>query len=174
MTRPLLLAIPIAVSFATVVQAQPVGWRAAAIGGLERTDAAPGTGARDGAYYGAQLGYDWRAGPLLAGAEGDIGGSTARADLPGRRAAQGVFLSLAARVALPIGERQRVFVRGGYAYHAVTYSTGPAFRGSGFTAGGGAERDIGRRLFLRAEYRYSDYGRTVRGQHFIGGIGVRF
>ena len=148
--------------------------RATALGGLERTDSAPGTGAVDGAYYGIQLGADWSLGPLLVGVEGDLGDSTASAALGTNRARQGLFASGAVRLALPVTSGARVFVRGGYAYHDVTYITGPAFHGSGFTGGGGAEIDLGRVMFVRAEYRYADYGNTVRGQQFLGGIGVKF
>lgn len=155
-------------------RAEPTGWRGTALAGVERTDAAPGAGASDGFFYGGQVGYDWQVGPILAGIEGDLGGSTARQDVGGRRARQGVFATAAVRVAVPLGTRLRAFARGGYAYHTVTYDTGSAFHGSGWTLGGGGEADLSDRLFVRGEYRYSDYGSAVRGQHFLLGAGIRF
>ncbi|MFA7588398.1 MAG: hypothetical protein WCY11_19795, partial [Novosphingobium sp.] len=59
-------------------------------------------------------------------------------------------------------------------YHEIGYSTGPGFSGSGYTIGGGGELDLTDALFARAEYRFSDYGSTVRGQHFLLGAGIRF
>ena len=148
--------------------------RATALGGVERTDSAPGTGAVNGAYYGVQVGADWSLGPVLVGVEGEIGDSSASALLPGNRARQGRFANAAVRVAVPVAPGLRGFVRGGYAYHRIDYDTGPDFSSGGYTLGGGAELDVLPRLFLRAEYRYSDYGQTVRGQHFLGGIGIKF
>lgn len=148
--------------------------RATVLGGLERTDSAPGTGAVNGVYYGAQLGADWDIGGLLIGVEGELGDSSASAAIPGNRARQGLFGNAAVRVAVPLTDHLRGFVRGGYAYHQIDYSTGPAFKGSGYTVGGGGEIDLGERLFLRGEYRYSNYGSTVRGQQFLAGAGIKF
>lgn len=148
--------------------------RATVLGGLERTDSAPGTGAVDGFYYGGNLGADWDLGAVTVGIEGELGGSSASAALPGRRASQGLFANAAVRVTLPVSGRARVFARGGYAYHEIGYSTGPGFNGSGYTIGGGGELDLIGNLYLRGEYRFSDYGSTVRGQQFLGGIGVKF
>lgn len=148
--------------------------RATAIAGLERTDAAPGTGAQDGFYYGVQLGADWDLGSVKVGVEGELGDSTATAPtLPGRPA-QGLFGNAAVRVALPITEGSRVFVRGGYAYHRINSASGPDFNGHGYVIGGGAEVDLDKSWFVRGEYRFSDYGQSVRGQHFVGGLGLRF
>jgi len=167
-------AAAILIATASPVFAAPTGLRAAALAGLERTDAAPGTGASDGFYYGGQLGYDWQLGPVIAGVEGDVGGSSATQVIGARRADQGVFASAALRLALPVNQRLRAFVRGGYAYHAVTYDTGRALHGSGWTLGGGGEIDLAKRVFLRGEYRFADYGQTVRGQQFLLGAGLRF
>ena len=169
-----IVAVLLATGLPGIANAQAPQLRATALGGLERTDSAPGSGAVDGTYYGVQLGADWSLGPLLVGVEGDLGDSTASAALGTNRAKQGVFASGAVRLALPVTSGARVFVRGGYAYHEVSYDTGPAFRGSGFTGGGGAEVDLGQIMFVRAEYRYSDYGNTVRGQQFLGGLGIKF
>lgn len=174
MLRLALAAAALLAVSASPALADPTGWRATALAGLERTDGAPGSGASDGFYYGGQLGHDWQLGPVMAGVEGDLGGSSANQIVGTRRAKQGVFASVAVRLVVPLTGGLRGFVRGGYAYHEVTYDTGRAFHGSGWTLGGGGEADVTQRLFVRAEYRFSDYGRTVRGQQFLGGIGLRF
>ena len=159
---------------ATQVAAEPLRLRATVLGGLERTDSAPGTGATDGVYYGVQLGADWNLGGLLVGVEGEVGDSSASAAIPGNRARQGLFGNAAVRVAVSLTDHLRGFVRGGYAYHQIDYTTGPAFKGSGYTVGGGGEVDLSAQLFLRGEYRYSNYGSTVRGQQFLLGAGIKF
>jgi len=158
----------------TPAHAQSPELRAAVIGGLERTDSAPGSGAEDGVYYGVQVGADWDLGGIKAGIEADLGDSTASAPNGGNQANQSLFASAAVRLAVPVTDGTRVFVRGGYAYHKIDYATGPSFDGHGYTLGGGAELDLGERLFVRGEYRYSDYGQTVRGQQFVAGLGIRF
>ena len=171
-------SVPVFVAAITVAAMPTAGHaqelRATAVGGLERTDSAPGTGAVDGFYYGIQLGADWDLGGVSAGVEAELGDSTAAGLLPGNRALQGVFASAAVRLAVPLNDRLQVFVRGGYTYHEIAYTTGPAFKHGGYTVGGGAEIDLTRGLFLRGEYRFSNYGRSVRGQQFLGGAGVRF
>ena len=87
--------------------------RAAVIGGLERTDSAPGSGADDGLYYGVQLGADWDLGGIKAGIEADLGDSTAKTPNGGNQAKQSVFASAAVRLAVPVTDATRVFVRGG-------------------------------------------------------------
>lgn len=173
--RPILAAAIAAAAFAplpALADARTI--RATALGGLERTDSAPGTGAVDGFYYGGNLGADWDLGTVTVGLEGELGGSTASAVLPGRRANQGLFANAAVRVAVPVTNRARVFVRGGYAYHEIGYSTGPGFKGSGYVIGGGGEVDLIGQIYLRGEYRFSNYGSTVRGQQFLGGVGIKF
>lgn len=171
---PVILALLSAGTFATAAQADPTGLRATAIGGLERTDSASGSGASDGFYYGGQLGYDYDLGGLIAGVEAELGGSSARDTVAGVEARHGVFGNAAVRLAVPVTDGARVFARGGYAYHRIDYATGTDFSGSGYVLGGGGEVDLGSRLLLRGEYRFSDYGSQVRGQHFVVGLGLRF
>ena len=175
MTRyPAFAAMALLAGLATPAHAESPQLRGTVIGGLERTDSAPGGGAEDGIYYGVQLGADWDLGGVQAGVEAELGDSTANAPNFGNQANQSLLANAAVRVAVPITGGARVFVRGGYAYHKIDYAIGPAFEGHGYTLGGGAELDLGQSLFVRGEYRYSDYGQTVRGQHFVAGVGIRF
>ncbi|MFM9934598.1 MAG: hypothetical protein ACKVOL_00205 [Novosphingobium sp.] len=113
-------------------------------------------------------------GPVIAGAEGDLCGSSASQVIGTRRADQGVFASATVRLAVPVTDGLRGFVRGGQAYHTVAYDTGRALRGSGWTLGGGGEVDLTKRELVRGEYRFSGYGQTVRGRQFLLGAGLRF
>lgn len=144
------------------------------VAGLERTDTGPAAGARDGFYYGVNLGADWRLGPITAGVEGELGESNARAaDLPGQPA-QGLYANAVVRLAVPVPGGTRIFARGGYAYHRIERTAAPDFDGHGYVIGAGAEVDLIGNVALRGEYRFSDYGQTVRGQHFVAGLSLRF
>lgn len=161
------------VALPSIAQAQ-TGVRVTAIGGLERTDSGPGAGAEDGLYYGAQVGKDWDFGGVMLGLEAEVGKSTAEGTYLLDPARQGLFATGAVRLAIPVTGSTRVFARGGVAHHRIDYATRTDFSGTGYTLGGGVEQDLGSRLFVRGEYRYSDYGSQVRGQHFVGGVGLRF
>ena len=167
-------AIALTAALAAPALADTPQLRGAVIGGLERTDSAPGAGAVDGLYYGVQLGADWDLSGVQAGVEAELGDSTANAPNLGNQANQSLFANAAVRLAVPITGGSRVFVRGGYAYHKIDYAVGRAFEGHGYTVGGGAELDLGQSLFVRGEYRFADYGHTVRGQQFVAGLGIRF
>ena len=159
---------------ATPAQAEGPDLHGGVIAGLERTDTGPGVGARDGFYYGVNLGADWSLGPIKAGVEGELGESTARAsDLPGQPA-QGLFANAVVRLTVPVTGGTRVFARGGYAYHRIDRTAAPDFDGHGYVVGAGAEVDLVGNVALRGEYRYSDYGQAVRGQHFVAGLTFRF
>ncbi len=167
-------AILIALS-APAAGAEPfAGPRVALLGGLDRTDAAPGAGASDGFFYGGQLGYDVALDSFVLGAEADVGASTANGRVGAVRSEQGVFATAAVRVGLPIGSGLLPFARAGYAYNEVDRSGAADLSSSGYTAGAGLEYAAGERLFLRGEYRYSDYGDRLRGQQFLLGTGLRF
>lgn len=150
------------------------GARVAAIAGLDRTDAAPGAGASDGFFYGGQLGYDVALGAVVVGAEADLGGSTATGRVGAVRSEQGLFATAAVRAGVTVGSNLLPFIRAGYAYHEVKRDGASDLSSSGYTVGAGLDYAVGERVFLRGEYRYSDYGDRLRGQQFLAGVGLRF
>lgn len=146
----------------------------AAVAGLDRTDAGPGLGARDALLYGVAGGYDWRFGAAVIGAEAEIDGSTGRQTIAGAERRVGRSLYAGVRAGVIVSRDLLLFAKGGYANGRFGSSAGPAYAGDGFRIGGGVEYSVSRQIFVRGEYRYSDYGREARGQHFAGVIGYRF
>ena len=148
------------------------GTHAAIVAGWDQTDIGPGLPARTGFLYGLATGHDWAAGPIRLGVEGEVAGSTARGEIGGRAQAVGRSLYAGARLGVPIGGRGLVYAKGGYANGRFS---GPAtYTGDGWRIGGGGELALTGRFFLRAEFRYSDYGRVARGQQAVGMVGWRF
>ena len=141
-----------------------------AIAGYDRTDVGPGLPAAGGLVYGLAGGYDIAAGGVRLGGELEADGSTARATVAGapRRVGRSLYAGL--RAGVVVAPRLLVYAKGGYANGRF----GDAYTGDGFRVGGGGEWALGDRVFVRAEYRYSDYGREARGQTWIGGFGYRF
>lgn len=149
------------------------GPRVGAIVGIDETDAAPGLGARSGLLYGVQLGYDRDFGGFVLGAEADIAASDARTETPTFTSNADRYVSAAVRAGFKLADPLLVYARSGVANARISTSLG-RFDQTGFTVGGGAEYAVTDRLYLRGEYRYSDYGSTLRGQQYMAGLGFRF
>lgn len=149
------------------------GPRVGAIVGIDETDAAPGLGARSGLLYGVQLGYDRDLGGFVLGAEADIAASDARTETPAFTSEADRYLSAAVRAGFKLADPLLVYARGGIANTRISTSLG-RFDQTGFTVGGGAEYAVAGRFYVRGEYRYSDYGSTLRGQQYVVGLGFRF
>jgi outer membrane immunogenic protein len=150
------------------------GPRAAVLLGGDNTDAAPGTDARRGFLYGVQLGHDKNFGNFVLGADADILASEASSFVGPVRSEADRYITLAARAGVKIGGRVLAFARGGLADARVTLTPGGSIARAGFTIGGGVEAVVTGQVFLRGEYRYADYGERLRGQHYLGSVGIRF
>ncbi len=146
------------------------GFRAEALAGYDAVKTnSNGLGTPDGLLYGLGLGYDLRAGGAVVGLEGEIADSTASRGAID--AARDIYVG--ARVGLPLGPQMLAYAKAGYANGRVNT---PAFRqnGDGFRLGGGLEYALGGNLFVKAEYRYTNYEQDVERHQLVGGLGVRF
>jgi outer membrane immunogenic protein len=142
--------------------------------------------APSGVVAGLQLGYNWRNGPLLYGAEGDIGylglgGSATSTYVPlgydtSTKTDSGFYMTIRGRLGVILNQ-WAIYATGGYigadtkvsilgACDAVlTCSTASvsgsnsSFR-SGWTLGGGIEGEVGGPWTAKVEYLYYDLGST--------------
>lgn len=146
------------------------GFHAEALAGYDAVKTnSNGLGTPDGLLYGLGLGYDLQAGGVVFGVEGEIADSTAsRGAVDAAR-----DLYAGARVGVPVGPQMLAYAKAGYANGRVNT---PTFRrnGDGFRVGGGLEYKLGGNLFLKAEYRYTNYEQDVERHQVVGGLGVRF
>ncbi len=197
------------------------GFRLEAIGGYDNTSAdndgdfSPGTEDRfddgsgeglDGFLYGIGAGYDFSAGNFLVGVEGEITDSTAGEDDddtfgPGSRssfeAERDIYVG--ARAGVLVSPNGLLYAKGGYtnARFGLDADDGAGFAQDfdatldGFRVGAGFEYLLGRNVFGKIEYRYSNYSdlevdvadtnvdfddfdvNTDRHQ-VVAGVGVRF
>lgn len=148
------------------------GPHAALIAGYDQTDVGPSLGAASGVLYGVTGGYDFALAGVRLGGEAEIAESTAKATITGAEQRVGRSLYVGARFGVPLGDAVLIYAKGGYANGRFSGVT--PYTGNGFRIGGGGEIALSRRLFARTEYRYSDYGRQARGQHWIIAVGTRF
>jgi outer membrane immunogenic protein len=155
-----------------------------------------GTGQRsakgDGVVYGAQVGYDKQMGGVILGIEGELTWASTKTRARNVLVAgDELFAStdrdlyLGARIGVPLSSTAMIYAKGGWtnARYEGFYSTpSAAFDGSnnsdGFRLGAGTELKLTGRTYLKAEYRYSNYGdgpRTDVDRHqLVGGVGFRF
>lgn len=172
------------------------GPRAEAIVGWDRIDDSSTTGvdAEDGVVYGGAVGYDFQVGGAVLGFEGEATGSTTKQEAfgvlaPGDslRVKAGRDLYVGGRVGFLVGERALIYAKGGYTNAQVDtrYRTGTTTVTDketldGWRLGAGAEVSLGGNLYVKGEYRYSNYTEAnntaidLDRHQVVGGIGIRF
>jgi Opacity protein and related surface antigens len=145
--------------------------------------------AAQGVIYGASAGYDLPlSGGMFVGVQGTVADSSTKDCLNdvlavGDRACLKTGRDLAAvvRLGTAIGDRSKLYVFGGYtnARIRLTYddgitSTSDGQNGDGVRVGAGYEYDLSNNLFVKAEYRYSNYESDVSRNQGVVALGVKF
>jgi outer membrane immunogenic protein len=180
-------------AFAQDARAPFTGPRAEAVVGWDRIEDRD-TGQRaDGAVYGGAIGYDFQAGSAVIGFEGEATGATTRQTeygilAPGDRyrASAGRDLYVGGRVGFTVGGNALIYAKGGYTNAKLkerysTATTNVAFDQNvdGWRAGAGAEFKLNDKMYVKGEYRYSQYedddaGINAKRHQVVGGVGIRF
>ncbi|GAM05748.1 outer membrane protein [Novosphingobium sp. MBES04] len=181
-----LFALPAAANAQAFVQVE---------GGLDV--AQQGGDSEAGFSYGVSAGYDYDlSNGMFIGVQGTYGDSTARScvhDIAevGDRACLEARRDLAAvvRLGTQIGARNKLYVLGGYTNTRVglTYKSDTLDQNlagfsdlgahdtlNGFRVGAGYEYDVTSNLFIKAEYRYSNYGSDFSRHQGVLAVGTKF
>ena len=140
--------------------------------------------ATDGWFGGVHAGYNYQAGIMVVGIEGDVefgrasGGFTAAGGL-GFYSHHDWQASIRGRLGATPSDRLLLYVTGGAAFSDLKYgwtTTGGAianrdasFARTGWTTGGGGEYAITDHVTVRLEYRYSDFGQPRFAWPEVGG-----
>lgn len=143
----------------------------------------------NGIQFGGFAGYNFQAGSLVYGVEGDIGYNGAYGNNGLFATRRGLEGSLRGRVGFAPNDALLVYATGGAAatQQRIYDAAGEASNGKiGYTVGAGIEAKMTNNVFGRVEYRYSNFGtqtlntgsgaRDVSSQdHRIGvGLGIKF
>lgn len=174
------------------------GPRVEGVVGWDRVDdgANSGTEASDGVVYGGAIGYDFQTGGAVIGVEGEITGSSNSQRYRGilapndeLRVGAGRDLYLGARVGFLAGPNALIYAKGGYtnARLETRYTNGNTTttigeNADGWRLGAGVEYALANNIYLKGEYRYSNYNRVdnsnididVDRHQVVGGVGIRF
>ena len=153
-----------------------------------------------GVVYGGEVGYDLRYNNLVVGAVGGIDGTSAKnctLDNFGRTCIKGDRnWALGARVGAVVSPRILVYGKGEYVnvrlkgvYDDATDASdsfSDRINRGGYRLAAGAELALARNLYVKAEYRYTDYRHTrydfggdvgradLSRNQIVGGVGIRF
>lgn len=147
-------------------------------------------GFEEGALYGGRIGYDIPVTrSLLLGIDGELNDVTTDQEfLPGTPVLEdGPDAYIGARATLVLSRRFSIYGGAGYSrarqsfFFLINPAGGPfgpvggeeSYQ-DGYRLTGGAQLNIGRRAFIGAEYRYSDYSGFFQRDQFVGSIGFRF
>lgn len=150
----------------------------------------------DGVTYGGAIGYDYQIGHTVIGVEGEITGASTKDTASGVLVAGDSLrvkadrdLYVGGRLGFVAAPRTLIYAKAGYtnAGFDTRYSAGGTTpidfhekdKLDGWRLGAGAEYKINDRVYLKGEYRYSDYGSEDNGidakrHQVVGGVGVRF
>lgn len=157
-------------------------------------------GHESGVVYGGEAGYDLRFGKLVVGAVAGVDGTSVkdceRFDTSRSCLKEGRDWALGARVGAVVAPRTLLYAKGEYvnvrlksAFNDATATAGDSSvhddRG-GYRLAAGAEFSLSHNLYVKAEYRYTDYksyrfddgadvGSADLSRHqIVGGVGLRF
>ncbi|MCO5066195.1 MAG: porin family protein [Rhizobiaceae bacterium] len=127
----------------------------------------------DGVLGGAFAGYQSDFGNgIVAGVEGDVGYSGVKGDNAGTEAKAGVEGSLRARLGYAVSPDILPYITAGGAAQSLKVTEGGLSDRNtmlGWTAGAGVDVKVTENVFVRGEYRYTDFG----SEDFTTGSGTR-
>ncbi len=116
----------------------------------------------DGVVGGGHVGYNYQFGQFVAGVEGDVNGSSYRGNNGIGASKDPIDGSVRGRLGYA-WDRALIYATGGVAFgdfnHSNVFGDSNWAGQVGWTAGGGVEYAIDNNWSVRAEYRYTDFGR---------------
>lgn len=172
-----ILAAVAAASVAVPAYAQEAGSfagpHAEVLAGYDSLDTNSVAGTPDGFLYGLGLGYDFQAGSIVYGVEAEVSDSTTERTVAGVKLESDRDLYAGGRLGYAMGDTALLYAKVGYTNARIDVD-GDGSNGDGIRAGAGLDYKLGGNLFLRGEYRYSNYEADIERHQILGGVGIRF
>ncbi|EQB33338.1 outer membrane protein [Sphingobium ummariense] len=151
------------------------GPHAEVLAGYDKLDTnSNGLGSPDGFLYGIGLGYDYQSGNAVFGIEGEISDSTASRTISGTDIDAARDLYIGARAGFVVSPQALAYVKAGYTNARIETEGFGGENGDGVRVGAGLEYKLGGQVFVKGEYRYSNYEGDVERHQVVGGLGIRF
>lgn len=121
----------------------------------------------DGVAFGAALGYDLQSDGLVYGAEVELTDSSTK--VFGFGVSRDIYAG--ARLGHTIGEDALLYAKVGYTNARIS---GIGIKVDGVRAGAGVEYNVSESMFVRGEYRYSNYELGATRHQGVVSLGVKF
>lgn len=132
----------------------------------------------EGLSYGVSAGYDIPlSGGMFVGVQGTFADSTTKECVADVCLKAGRDLSAAVRLGTTVGEATKLYVLGGYTNARMILDDGVDSDGEnldGFRLGAGAQYTLSNNVFVKGEYRYSNYEYDFSRHNVLVGLGVQF
>jgi outer membrane immunogenic protein len=152
-----------------------VGPRAEVIAGYDAVKTnSNGYGTPDGFLYGIALGYDLSVGGAVVGLEAELADSTTKYNFTGGSIDASRDIYVGARAGVPLGDIALAYVKAGYTNARFEANGYGSEKLDGLRLGAGLEYKLSTNLFVKGEYRYSNYEQDVVRHQVVGGLGIRF
>lgn len=152
--------------------------------GMDAVKLGANTAAASGLTYGGAVGYDYAVSPnVRLGVTAALDSSTTDQEFGGLlRADAKRDIELGGRLGYVVSPSTMVYGMAAYTNRRVGYSIDTNSgkiglgheTGEGYRVGGGVELAVTQHAFVKGEYRYSDYGSSVRSNQGLVGVGFRF
>jgi outer membrane immunogenic protein len=134
----------------------------------------PGISDPDGFAYGVGLGYDFAAGGVILGVEAEISDSETKVtDAVGDTLETDRDIYVGGRIGTVIGQ-SLLYAKAGYTNARFEADGIGGANADGIRLGAGVEYALGNNLFLKGEYRYSNYEADISRNQVVAGFGFRF
>lgn len=136
--------------------------------------------------YGVGIGYDAQVGGVVLGIEAEAirpGDKECETGVNGSICLQtDRDLYLGARIGVPVGSKALVYAKAGYTNVAIEgeidLATEPPigldYKLDGVRVGGGLQAGLGKNLYVKGEYRYSNYDQGLDKHTGVVGLGFKF
>lgn len=141
---------------------------------------------QEGLAYGVSAGYDLPlSGNMFVGIQGTVADSTTKECISNGTDSvclrTGRDLAVVARLGTSVGDKSKLYVLGGYTNARLRETddiggvvTHYAANGDGWRLGAGYQYDINDKIFLKAEYRYSNYEGDFSRHNGLVALGAKF
>lgn len=124
----------------------------------------------DGIAFGVAAGYDVEVAGTILGIEGEVADSTVKKF--GLKAGRDLYAG--ARIGVEVAPGTLAYAKIGYTNARVTCGSGCGTNLDGIRAGAGIEHQFASRIYVKGEYRYSNYQFGFSRHQLVAGVGIRF
>lgn len=128
----------------------------------------------NGVVFGAALGYDLQSGNFVYGVEAELTEATGNQEVGSGEIGTGRDIYGGIRLGIAVSDKALLYIKGGYTNFRLTAGPSGADNFHGARIGTGLELNVSENIYLRGEYRYSNYEVFLSRHQGMIGMGLNF